>query len=83
LSGLLTQAQYNMTGFLIRYMEASLNENSFSPEKRLEELYQKIEEEGLDSIFSNYFTKCERFLDLPRKEDVLAAINRMRKVTFL
>ena len=83
LSGLITQAQRNMTGFLIRYMEASLNEHVLYPEKRLEELYQKIEDEGLDSIFSNYFTKCERFLDLPRKEDVLAAINRMRKVTFL
>lgn len=83
LSGLLTQAQYNMTGFLIRYMSASLNENTFTPEKKLEELYQRIEEEGLDSIFSNYFTKCDRFLDLPRKEDVLAAINRMRNVTFL
>lgn len=83
LSGLLTQAQYNMTGFLIRYMSASLNENTFTPEKKLEELYQRIEEEGLDSIFSNYFTKCERFLDLPRKEDVLSAINRMRNVTFL
>ena len=83
LSGLITQAQRNMTGFLIRYMEASLNVHVLYPEKRLEELYQKIEDEGLDSIFSNYFTKCERFLDLPRKEDVLAAINRMRKVTFL
>jgi len=83
LSGLLTQAQYNMTGFLIRYMAASLNETTLTPEFRLKELYQRIEEEGLDSIFSNYFTKCDRFLDLPRKEDVLAAINRMREVTFL
>jgi len=83
ISGLLTQAQYNMTGFLIRYLEVSSNEHKINPGKRLDELYQKIDEEGLDSIFSNYFTKCDRFLDLPRKADVLAAINRMRKVNFL
>lgn len=82
LSGLITQAQYNMAGFLIRYLEVSSNEYKLNPAKKLNLLYQKIEEEGVDSIFSNYFTKCERFLDLPRKEDILAAINRMRNVTF-
>ncbi len=83
LPGLVTQAQRNMVGFLIRYLEVSSNEQKLNLLKKLDELYQKIEKEGVDSIFSNYFTKCDRFLDLPRKEDVLAAINRMRNVTFL
>ncbi len=51
--------------------------------EKLDAIYQRIEAEGVDCIFSNFFTECERFLDLPRKEDVLAVINRMRKVTFL
>lgn len=83
LSGLITQAQRNAVGFLIRYLEVSLNEMKFDAGEKLEALYRRIEEEGFDCIFSNYFTDCERFMDLPRKEDVLAAVNRMRKVIFL
>ncbi len=83
LSGLITQAQRNAVGFLIRYLEVSLNETKFDVADKLKTLYRRMEEEGFDCIFSNYFTECERFMDLPRKEDVLAAVNRMRKVRFL
>ena len=83
LSGLITQAQRNAVGFLIRYLEASLNDAKFDVGTKLEALYRRMESEGFDCIFSNYFTDCERFMDLPRKEDVLAAVNRMRKVRFV
>jgi len=83
LSGLITQAQRNAVGYLIRYLEVSLNDTKFDVGVKLEALYRKMEEEGFDCIFSNHFTDCERFMDLPRKEDVLAAVNRMRKVRFL
>ncbi len=83
LSGLITQAQRNAVGFLIRYLEVSLNETKFDVGAKLEALYRRMEGEGFDCIFSNYFTDCERFMDLPRKEDVLAAVNRMRKVRFI
>lgn len=83
LSGLITQAQRNAVGFLIRYLEVSLNDAKFDVGTKLEALYRRMETEGFDCIFSNYFTDCERFMDLPRKEDVLAAVNRMRKVMFL
>lgn len=83
LSGLITQAQRNAVGFLVRYLEVSLNDVKFDVGTKLEALYRRMETEGFDCIFSNYFTDCERFMDLPRKEDVLAAVNRMRKVVFL
>ncbi len=83
LSGLITQAQKNAVGFLIRYLAVSANETRLEVAKKLDELYRQMEEEGFDCIFSNFFTECERFMDLPRKEDVLAAVNRMRKVVFL
>ena len=38
--------------------------------------------DGLDIIYSSFFTTCERFMDLPRKYEILAVINRMRKVDF-
>ena len=41
---------------------------------------KKINEEGIDIIYSSFFTSTERFLDLPRKQDLFAAINRMRKI---
>jgi len=83
LSGLITQAQRNTVGFLIRYLEISLNETKLDVGTKLDALYRRMETEGLDCIFSNYFTDCERFMDLPRREDVLAAVNRMRRVKFL
>jgi len=83
LSGLITQAQRNAVGYLIRYLEVSLTETKFDVGTKLDVLYHKMEREGFDCIFSNHFTECERFMDLPRKEDVLAAVNRMRKVRFL
>lgn len=83
LSGLITRAQRNAVGFIVRYLEASVNEQKIDLSEKLDALYKRIGKEGLDCVFSNYFTECERFLDLPRKEDVLATINRMRKVTFL
>ncbi|MPN06159.1 hypothetical protein SDC9_153415 [bioreactor metagenome] len=46
-------------------------------------MYEQIEKEGLDCVFSSFFTTCERFLDLPRKCELLAVINRMRGVKFV
>lgn len=83
LSGLITQAQRNAVGYLIRHLEVSLNETKLDVRKKLDALYRRMEAEGFDCIFSNHFTECERFMDLPRKEDVLAAVNRMRRVMFL
>ncbi len=83
LSGLITQAQRNSVGFLIRYLAVSANEHRLNLPEKLDGLYKRMEKEGLDCIFSNFFTECERFMDLPRKEDVLAAVNRMRKVRFI
>jgi hypothetical protein len=31
-------------------------------------------------VFSSFFTTTERFLDLPRKQELKAVINRMRKI---
>ncbi len=96
LSGLITQAQRNALGFIIRLLAVScskpeelLPSAEGRPERRLDlqsmlkELYVKIQREGLECVFSNYFTECGRFLDLPRKEEVLAAIYRTRQITFL
>lgn len=49
---------------------------------QIDALYKKIDREGLDCVFSSYFTTTGRFLDLPRKCELKAVINRMRKINF-
>ena len=44
----------------------------------LEALYCQMETEGVEAVFSSFFTDCARFLDLPRLRDVKAAAYRMR-----
>lgn len=50
---------------------------------QIDALYEKIDREGLDCVFSTYFTTTGRFLDLPRKCELRAVINRMRNIEFL
>lgn len=46
-------------------------------------MYERIDDEGIDFLYSPFFTTCERFLDLPRKQELTALINRMRKINMV
>ena len=48
----------------------------------IDALYDTIASEGLDTVFSSFFTTTERFLDLPRKYELKSVINRRREITF-
>ena len=82
LYNVVTIGQKNALGFMLRYLETINNKSIIDIHQQLDRLYHKIEEEGLDCVFSSFFTNCERFLELPRKIDVLSLINRMRYITF-
>ena len=45
---------------------------------KVNELFAKIETEGLNVVDSGFFTTMERFMEMPRRFELLAAINRMR-----
>lgn len=47
-------------------------------EKEVERLLSEIRETGLESAYSPFFTECVRWMDLPRKYEVLAVLSRMR-----
>lgn len=47
-------------------------------EKEVEELLAEIEREGLESAYSPFFTECSRWMDMPRKYEILAVLSRMR-----
>ena len=46
-------------------------------------MYKRIDEEGIDFLYSTFFTTCKSFLDLPRKQELKALINRMRRINMV
>lgn len=82
LGQLLTDGQRQAAGFILRYLMIREKEEKFSLSERLEELMQTLERGGLDTIYSSYFTSCGRFFDLPRSQDIIAVVHRMRQITY-
>lgn len=77
---IVTPRQLYAIGFMLRYLMISNNDRIIDIAKRIDELYDKIESEGLDEMYSSYFTTTESFFDLPRKQEILATVNRMRRI---
>jgi predicted ABC-class ATPase len=75
--------QLNAIGLMLRKMMVTNTENIIDLDRKIDALYEEIEKEGLDCVFSSFFTTCERFLDLPRRCEVKAVINRMRGINFI
>ncbi len=56
------------------------SDKPFDVDSRLDDIYRRIERDGLDVVFSPLFGEVSRFLDLPRLQDVKAVISRMRNI---
>lgn len=80
LHNIVSKSQIDALGYMLRYLECHNQEQQICLDKSIDELYEKIENEGLDIIFSSFFTTTNRFLDLPRKFELKSVINRMRKI---
>lgn len=80
LHDIVSPRQLDTLGFMLRRLEISNSDMKIDIQRKINALYKKIDEEGLDFLYSSFFTTCERFLDLPRKTELAALINRMRKV---
>lgn len=80
LRDIITERQLNALGFMLRYLEISNKDSEIKISERIDELYSKLESEGLDVVYSGYFTDMGRFLELPRKIELMAVINRMRGI---
>ncbi|MBQ9744039.1 MAG: ABC-ATPase domain-containing protein [Clostridia bacterium] len=82
LHNIVSSGQLDALGFMLRYLEISNIDNIINIKERIDELYDRIKREGLDCIYSSFFTSGRRFLDLPRKTELIALINRMRHISF-
>lgn len=79
LHDIVSKRQLDALGYMLRYLETQNKDRKIDLDARIDELYDEIAKEGLDIVFSNFFTTTERFLDLPRKCELKAIVNRMRK----
>ncbi len=83
LRDIVSRRQLDALGFMLRYLMITNSDRKPDLSAKLDTLYEKIDIEGLDVVYSSYFTTCERFLDLPRKQELLLLINRMRHAHFV
>lgn len=83
LHDIVSPRQLDTLGFMLRYLEVSNNDIKIDIERKINDLYARIDEEGIDFLYSSFFTTCERFLDLPRKQELMAFVNRMRKINMI
>ena len=83
LHDIVSPRQLDTLGFMLRYLEVSNNDRKIVIERKINDLYARIDEEGIDFLYSSFFTTCERFLDLPREQELMALINRMRKINMI
>ena len=83
---IVTPRQLHALGFMLRQMMSENQSNAITNhgaildiDGMLDRLYQNIEENGLDTVYSSSLTGTGRFLDLPRKQELRAVISRMRR----
>ncbi len=82
LHDIISPRQLDAIGYMLRLLAIRNADQRLDLRARIDELYSEIEEKGLDLIYSTFFTTTKRFLDLPRKCELKAVINRMRRITY-
>ncbi|MBQ8397787.1 MAG: hypothetical protein IJX53_06290 [Clostridia bacterium] len=82
LHDIVTPRQLDAIGFMLRALMLANRDRVVDLDAAIDALYARIAEEGLDCVWTSYFTTCARFLDLPRKYELRAVIDRMRRVSF-
>jgi predicted ABC-class ATPase len=78
LGDLASPAQIDALAFMLLWLERRGLPKNGDQSPALDELYSQINRDGLESVYTNFFTACNRFLALPRRFELTAAINRMR-----
>lgn len=58
--------------------EEQTEPNWIDIQEAVTQLYKEIMIEGMESAYSTFFTECGRWMDLPRKYELLAVLSRMR-----
>lgn len=83
LHDIVSPRQLDTLGFMLRYLELTNADRKIDIDKKINDMYKRIDEEGIDFLYSTFFTTCKRFLDLTRKQELKALINRMRRINMV
>jgi hypothetical protein len=73
-------SQLTSIGLLLRKIENATKDKSINIREVVDTYLELLESGDMDEIYSTYFTKCQRWLELPRRYEVLAIIHRMRNL---
>lgn len=77
-----TSPQLVTIAFMIRKIMNQCKISQINIEQEIDHLLDELDDSLLDTIYSTFFIDCDRWLELPRKYEVLMVIHRMRKVRF-
>lgn len=78
-----SHAQLAAIAFLIRKLAVSNQDRVIVLQEKVKQALEAMEREGVDSVFSTLFPGFERWLELPRSNEVLAVIHRMKHLNFI
>lgn len=73
-----SHAQLAAIAFLIRKIAINNQGSIIFPQEKIKKALEDMEREGVDIVFSSFFPGFERWLELPRINEVLSVINRMK-----
>lgn len=78
-----SHAQLAAIAFLIRKIAISNQDRLIPLHEKIESGLEDMERNGVDIVFSSSFPDFDRWLELPRMNEVLAVINRMKHLNFI
>lgn len=74
-----SHAQLTAIAFILRKMVIGNQGSQVSLDEKIQSIFEDMENNGVDVVFSSFFSNMERWLELPRIHEVLAVIHRMRQ----
>ncbi len=78
-----SHAQLAAIAFLIRKIAIRNQDRTIFLYEKIQKALEEMEREGVDIVFSSFFPGFERWLELPRINEVLSVINRMKHLNFI
>lgn len=78
-----SHAQLVAIAFLIRKIAISNQDRLIFFHEKIKKALEDMEREGVDIVFSSFFPGFERWLELPRINEVLSVINRMKHLNII
>ncbi|KAA0546848.1 ATPase [Bacillus sp. BGMRC 2118] len=78
-----SDAQLAAIAFLIRKIAVSNQDHVIILHEKIKQALDDMEEKGVDIVFSGFFPGFDRWLELPRINEVLSVLNRMKHLDFI